>query len=80
MKGNIATACIDFGLSKFMFLVNPSEHRANSPLVVVCLAVLFMQKRDERKARASESDAVSEDLVDDVDSKGKLSVDQASLR
>lgn len=46
---------------------------------MVCLAVLFMQKRDERRARVSEADAVSEELVDDVDSKAKLSVDQASL-
>ncbi|GJE89809.1 MFS general substrate transporter [Phanerochaete sordida] len=57
LKGNIATACIDFGL------------------ICVCLAVLFMQKRDERKARTAQanildvSDGSVEELGDDVDSK-----------
>ena len=78
LKGNITTACIDFGLSKLNFQEDCDRLAYARLIVVVCLAVLFMQKRDERRARASTADTVSEELVDDVDSKAKLSVDRAS--
>lgn len=72
LKGNIATACIDFGL------------------ICVCLAVLFMQNRDERKAREAGADALAivdpsmEELGDDIDSKAdskaNISVERISVR
>ena len=79
LKGNIATACIDFGLSESSprFALVQSV-LTNIPLVVVCLAVLFMQKRDERRARASQTsisdaDGTVAELADDIDTKTKLS-------
>lgn len=52
--------------------------------VIVCLAVLFMQRRDERRARAlqsdvSDTDSVAEQLDDDLDSKGNISVEHVSV-
>ncbi|EKM58676.1 uncharacterized protein PHACADRAFT_207467 [Phanerochaete carnosa HHB-10118-sp] len=73
LKGNIATACIDFGL------------------ISVCLAVLFMQKRDERRARAAQvadaltvADQSMEELNDDIDAKDdakiNVSIDRISVQ
>lgn len=46
--------------------------------------VLFMQKRDERRARASQTsvsdaDGTVDDLADDVDRKAKLSSEEISI-
>lgn len=47
--------------------------------VVVCLSVLYMQKRDERRAKVLQPDVSDEDLsiaeVSDVDSKVKVGID-----
>ena len=54
-------------------------------LVCVCLSVLFLQKRDERKARLRQLSTgtiteQSEDQVDDdVDSKVDISIDRISV-
>lgn len=84
LKGNIATAGIDGGLSESY----SSNARLQSRVLIVttvcvCLAVLFMSKRDERRARAAQlasvdADAISEEL-EDADSKAKVSVDRLSV-
>lgn len=80
LKGNIATACIDAGLSTPSFSGDSSSSSADFwTTVVVCLSVLYMQKRDERRAKALESDVPDEDSsiaeTSDVDSKVKVSID-----
>ena len=55
--------------------------RQLSRTVTVCLLVLFMSKRDERKARAlhsdvSETDSVSDELDGPSDTKSNISVVQ----
>ena len=49
--------------------------------VVVCLSVLYMQTRDERKARALESDVSETDsaLEDPIDAKSLTSVAQTQV-
>lgn len=63
-----------------------SDHHSLHFLVSVCLAVLYMSKRDERRARRTllanapvDADGVSEEL-EDVDSKSKVSVDRLSVK
>ena len=48
--------------------------------VVTCLAVLFMSKRDERRARTLQlASDPSIDLEEDIDVKGKMSDDVVSI-